>query len=834
MSVFDRFSANRALSTIISAQEIDEPEVVQAIEKLRHVGAGSVPKLIQSLAGNPVSASILQRILAEHLDDSTLPLFIEALYHPQPEIGDRVAEVLKHSKKYDPDPLLNLFLDPESPKALVAEVLAARAKSVDGNAIIGLLSDVAPDTQRAVMQVIREVARPAMVPKLVRRLKHGGPTLREDLVHTLSRFSVPEVQTALTELMLEDPHKNVRLAALEGLVGLEAKTPVDILCKVLRDPDMTVQGKALEALVALRPPNITAHALALMKDKQEHVRRAAVELLNQLPDANAIDALVATLQDPDWWFRERAADALTTIGGDEVIQAVMARFDEDDEVLHETVVNILKRLGGGHTVDVLVGCLNAGSGSVQRGAIQALGEIGDQRAVPALVPLLQASPGLQDVVISALGTLGDPQAIPALLGSLETCEDAPRHQAMLEALEQVTDRANAPFVIERVRRLSRKRNDQVLSATAERTVFSLATRFDQTVPDTTGDPAPTPSALRLDPPSPATRVDLSSNADDDEPEAARDGDSDEQGRATAATPQASSPAAAPSSAQPLINPLDLRAGDRLADRYRVIRQVGRGGFGVVVLVEDEIVHERMILKFLSPHVAQDETVAKRFKHEIRYARSITHKNVIRIHDLVSFGDTFAISMEYFASHSLVSELQRFKQIPEARARTILMAICSGLEVAHRVGVIHRDLKPGNILIDDDLNVKIVDFGLAAAASQGASRLTRSGLVIGTPMYMAPEQIEGRVIDGRTDIYSLGILMYEMYTGIVPYEGENAMATLFKHLHGRCQEPRALNPDLSEPMEAIVTRAMSRDPADRFQSADALRLALEAAQPPPAS
>ena len=158
-------------------------------------------------------------------------------------------------------------------------------------------------------------------------------------------------------------------------------------------------------------------------------------------------------------------------------------------------------------------------------------------------------------------------------------------------------------------------------------------------------------------------------------------------------------------------------------------------------VEDEVIHERLILKFLAPNVAEDETVVHRFKHEIRYARRITHENVIRLHDLVSIDGTLAISMEYFASHSLVAELKQHKRLPQQRGRTIISAICSGLSAAHKEGVIHRDLKPGNILIDDALNVKIVDFGLAAAASQGASRLTRSGLVIGTPIYMAPEQIE---------------------------------------------------------------------------------------------
>jgi serine/threonine-protein kinase len=263
----------------------------------------------------------------------------------------------------------------------------------------------------------------------------------------------------------------------------------------------------------------------------------------------------------------------------------------------------------------------------------------------------------------------------------------------------------------------------------------------------------------------------------------------------------------------------------LAERYRVVRQIGQGGFGTVVLVEDTMVSEQLILKFLNPHMAADNHMIKRFIHELRYARRVTHENVIRIHDFLRIEKAYAISMEYFPSHSLSAEMPRHTPMDPQRALRILWYICRGMHAAHQVKIIHRDLKPPNVLISDAGVVKIVDFGLAAAVSDTATRLTRTGALLGTPLYMAPEQVQNCKIDIRTDIYSLGIMMYEMFTGRPPYCGNNPMAILYQHLEGKATPPRELNAALAPELEAIVLKAMAIDPAQRFQSMEALSKSL---------
>ena len=277
----------------------------------------------------------------------------------------------------------------------------------------------------------------------------------------------------------------------------------------------------------------------------------------------------------------------------------------------------------------------------------------------------------------------------------------------------------------------------------------------------------------------------------------------------------------------IINPASLQPNSILSDRYHVVRKIGEGAFGVAILVDDLMVNDQFVLKFLNPHVASDQNMIQRFMHELRYARKITHDNVIRIYDLVTFGQTCAIAMEYFPSHSLADELRSGQYQDVQRNLKVMCEICLGMSKAQEVGVVHRDLKPANILINDDDVVKIVDFGLAAAASKADSRITKSGILVGTPTYMAPEQVRGRTIDSRTDIYTLGIIMYEMFTGQAPYKGDDSMAILFQHVEGKAAPPREINPDIAPRLEAAIIKAMEVDPCLRFQSFNELREELEA-------
>ena len=217
-------------------------------------------------------------------------------------------------------------------------------------------------------------------------------------------------------------------------------------------------------------------------------------------------------------------------------------------------------------------------------------------------------------------------------------------------------------------------------------------------------------------------------------------------------------------------------------------------------MEDTVVEERLILKFLNPNVAEDEEIMKRFVHELRYSRKITHRNVIRIYDFLFIQGNYAISMEYFPfAHARLARSLTRSRWSSKRALQFGIDIATGMAVAHQVGIVHRDLKPANVLINDESLLKIVDFGVAAAQREGDTQLTKTGYVIGSPKYMAPEQILGRKVDERADVYALGVILYEMLTGVPPYSRGDHMAVMYQHVQGKARAPQEINtPALGQP------------------------------------
>jgi serine/threonine-protein kinase len=286
--------------------------------------------------------------------------------------------------------------------------------------------------------------------------------------------------------------------------------------------------------------------------------------------------------------------------------------------------------------------------------------------------------------------------------------------------------------------------------------------------------------------------------------------------------------AAPPPEAPSFDLTALQTGDMIEGRYKFIQKIGKGAFGTVVLVEDTVVEERLILKFLNANVSSDEEMLKRFVHELRYSRRITHKNVIRIYDFLYVGGSYAISMEYFPSHTLGTEIANEKPMAPKKAVAYGTDICIGMSVAHQQGIIHRDLKPANILINDAGLLKIVDFGVAAAAKSGDTQLTKTGYVIGSPKYMAPEQILGKKVDERADIYSLGVIMYEMLAGNPPYSRGDHMSVMYQHVQGKAQPLNEANPNVPREIADVVTKTMQVDKLKRYTSMEELRVALDAA------
>jgi serine/threonine protein kinase/Tfp pilus assembly protein PilF len=263
----------------------------------------------------------------------------------------------------------------------------------------------------------------------------------------------------------------------------------------------------------------------------------------------------------------------------------------------------------------------------------------------------------------------------------------------------------------------------------------------------------------------------------------------------------------------------LTAGFTLASRYQIIEELGRGGMGSVYKVLDNELKEFAALKLLKPEIAADEKTIERFRNELKLARKISHKNVCRMYHLSKRENTYYITMEYVAGEDLKSLMRKIGQLPVAKAISIIKQVCEGLAEAHKLGIVHRDLKPQNIMIDKEGNALIMDFGIARSLS--TKDITVEGVMIGTPEYMSPEQVEGRKTDQRSDIYSLGVVFYEMVTGTVPFEGETTLSIAMKHKNETPINPREFNALVSEDLSQLILRCMEKDKERRFQEANEL-------------
>ena len=776
MGLFDNYRIKKPINKLLSLRGPGDPEMKDVVKRLHEIGQPAIPALLEALkTSHSQEYKNIVVALSTFITEATLPMFLSHLSGSPARVVSGLLDALTHTDKYDPNQLLNLLNNPHLPGTKLEQLFQARKDQLHTQALIQALPTTTKDNHIIILRLVEQVANEESVPELLQLLQTDSPTIRINIARTLRRFKMPEVENSLVQL-LSDPHKQIRVQALDGLVSMNSPLVAKQLCRLLNDPDTSVQQQAFEII------------LRMLQDDSEANRQLAVEGLNTVNNINVLKPILLAFKSQTWMVAQRVAETLGMYGNAQLMEPVLNLLHDSDRFLSQCAFEIIHSLKNDQAAQALVKALQ--DKGIRERAVKALHALGDRRTGPFFIRMLERDGTSALIAINMLVALNNRQAIPHMLMQLSNPNES-IVRASLHALAILTTIEHASEVLQAVM-ATRDQSESEIKELANKTATSIIKRFGRKVLPRKDHPQPVSE--------PRTPTSLSITA-------------------SPVTPVPQGASESPSS-QATLNLSSLEPGVVLAERYRVIRRVGEGGFSTVFLVEDLMVYEEVILKILNPQGGMGDDMIKRFIQELRYARKVTHENIIRIHDIIPLGRLYAISMEYFPSHTLADEIQGETPLDVQRGIKIIYDVCRGISVAHQLNIVHRDLKPLNILINDESMVKVVDFGVAAVTNHAGTRLTRVGTLLGTPAYVAPEQVRSRNIDARTDIYSLGVVMYEVFTGKTPYDGDD-MAILFQHVEGNLTRPIDVNANIPPALDAIICKAMSVDPDERFQNIDEL-------------
>jgi eukaryotic-like serine/threonine-protein kinase len=792
MALFANYRADRLIAEIKANGNPASPDSQKALAKLAALGSQAIDSIVAALTTADKKETLAYvEVLSALIDAKTLPQVLRIMSDANGRAVAGISWALSSSRNYPVTSLLEALSKADMPKPAILDVIAAQKSRFTVRELLNAAYAQEANEKSGLFKIIGEIADESAIEDLLARIEGKDPVARLHIINVLARFNTPQVQKAI-QGQLKDPNKFVRSAALSALAKMDGPVDLATLCGMLRDPEIEVQNKAVDVVVKANDPETVKYLVEVLKDENEYARRAAVEVLNVIGNSKSVKYLLEVIADSDWWVRTRAADALGKIGGPKVVEAVLELIKDDNQDIRRAAIEILNQTKDERAVASLIEATKDNDWWVSERAVDALAEIGSTKALPRLLEMLKSAPAKSlPTVVRAVSKLGDPSNVSQILPLLQRGETEIKVEVMA-ALGKLADDKRAETIRSQLQGMSES-PDATLNQAALRAIEELDNRFSST------QVAANERAQKLQAPNKTLLID---NQD---------------------------LAAVVAQAEVQTGKLDialLKPGEIIEGRYKFIEKIGKGAFGTVLLMEDTVVEERLILKFLNPNVAADEEMMKRFVHELRYSRKITHRNVIRIYDFLFIRGLYAISMEYFPSHTLGGEIINEKPVEMKRAVKFGIDIATGMAVAHQAGIVHRDLKPANVLINNEGLLKIVDFGVAAAQSQGDTQLTKTGYVIGSPKYMAPEQILGKKVDERADIYSLGVILYELLTGIPPYSRGDHMSVMYQHVQGKAKPPIEINKALPPALNEVVLSCMALDKNKRFQSMDELRVALE--------
>ena len=790
MAVFGSLFFNRTLKQFLNCKDLNSPKGQALIEKMRADASNSLEKILEVI---PVTkkphSDVLKDICRVYLDTSE-DRFLDNLDNDSTLVRSAATNLLGTSQQINPSKLFRKLHEDETSRAEIIEILSFQQANLPPELYVKNALKLDREYAVRLLEIAQKnAARTDMSALSIDIDSIPNPDIKIQLMRFLSAVNKPEAARTLCRF-IGDSSRIIVMEALKNLKKITVDFDPSPLLAFIPQLNAEEMKAALEIIQAKASDETLPHLTGLITGKSDELRCLLIPIIADHASQDGLEAFLLALKKHDAWGREQALSCLVERADERVARLASRLVRHDDEFVQDCANQLSAGYvsNSGDLTEISQSLLNI-DWQVRERAIHKLGESGNKSALPLLEKVLQKYPESSISVLKAVSRLGFSKGLEIASQCLKKKEAATQREALL-TMGQIVNQNHAEKVRAGIIKIVPKLQATVRD-TALEVVQDVTARFNLPQLELDEDALFETRLTKIE----ENRLDQKSTADVQKTEVI------EIDKTEVVSFQ---------------HIEELKPGDHWMERYRIKQEIGRGAMGRVMLVDDEMVGETLILKFMHPELTADANSRERFLRELKYARKISHRNVIRIHDFLMKDGIAAISMEYFESHGLDALIKQRQLKTVEQSLEILAQVSDGMYAAHEQDVIHRDLKPSNILVNDSGLAKVVDFGIASASSEKEVTLTKTGMIIGTPAYLSPERAKGLEADHRSDIYALGIIAYAMFHGSLPYSGE-PISLLFQHIEGKATPLHRLDKGIPIGVSMLVEKMMAVDINQRFQT-----------------
>jgi len=759
---------NRTLNQFLECADPGGKKGLSLVEKLREAADANLDKVLETIARvDGPHQQALKQLCLDSVEGFTADQFPNA--SGPADRGGSTSTV----KVFDASKLYARLHEPGAAVGDIIELLDAQKQFLRPEDIINNSLKLEPGYAQMLLQLVEKSEIPVDLSKLSFQLdKIESAEYRIKLLHYFGSVNEPKIPLIVARF-LDDSNKVVILEALKTLSRMEFSFDLSMLLPY----SQSMQGIELELVLKIietrADAELVPHLSAYLAGESEELNEFFAQIVATRADKKNFEKFLRrlTLEEPA--AQQHAIDCVKKYTNRNLSRVAHELNSHELEIIRSMAQCLVVNLIEGEDLDKIEKFALSDNAKLRERAIKSLAKSANRGAISILQKLVDGWPEDTVLVLRAVQQLGFVHGLEIAFDSLRS-RDANLQRAALETIDTIANENCAEDIRDNIVSNMKRITDE-LKEYANELLARITDKYSL----------------------------ADNNLDENVPRAELSVDAEKSSSSTGSNAR--------------MSPLDeLTPGSVWMDRYHIQREIGRGAMGRVMLVEDDMVDEALIIKIMLPGLTVDKKSTERFKREVKYARRISHRNVIRVHDLLIKDGVCAISMEYFESRGLEMILKEAKASDLRGGLKLLYQIASGMAAAHEMEVIHRDLKPSNVLINGEGHLKIVDFGIASAGTASESTLTQTGSIIGSPAYLAPERAIGAEADERSDIYSLGVMAYYMLGGKLPYVG-SPMEVIMQHRKGTATPIVEVNPSLPVEVAQLVESMMQVEPDKRLQT-----------------